>query len=54
MRCYSCDCELNDSESTRKSVVTGDYLDLCDSCMSETEITYIETPTHEENEDSDE
>ena len=35
MKCYACDAELNDYEATRKSRVTGEYLDLCDSCFSE-------------------
>lgn len=33
MHCLSCDCELSDYESTRKSARTGEYLDLCDSCL---------------------
>lgn len=34
MRCQACNCELNDFESTRKSAVTEEYLDLCDHCLS--------------------
>lgn len=34
MRCYCCDKALNDFESTRKSVTTGDYLDMCNKCYS--------------------
>jgi hypothetical protein len=34
MRCYCCDKILSDFESTRKSVVTGDYLDMCNKCYS--------------------
>lgn len=34
MRCQSCDKILNDYESTRKSTVTGDYIDLCNHCYS--------------------
>lgn len=33
MRCKACNKNLSDAESTRKSVVTGDYLDLCDHCL---------------------
>lgn len=33
MRCAACDCLLSDDESTRKSRVTGEYLDLCDHCI---------------------
>ena len=34
MRCLSCDKILNDYESTRKSAVTGEYIDLCNHCYS--------------------
>ena len=34
MRCQSCNKILNDYESTRKSTVTGDYIDLCNHCYS--------------------
>ena len=32
MRCVACDVELTDFESTRKSVTTGEYVDLCNAC----------------------
>jgi hypothetical protein len=34
MRCISCDCRLTDYEATRKSAVTGEYLDMCNRCFS--------------------
>ena len=34
MRCLSCDKILNDYESTRKSTMTGEYIDLCNHCYS--------------------
>ena len=34
MRCQCCDKNLNDYESTRKSVSTGEYLDMCNKCYS--------------------
>jgi hypothetical protein len=34
MRCYCCDKILSDFESTRKSIITGDYLDMCNKCYS--------------------
>lgn len=34
MRCSCCDRLLNDFESTRKSKVTGEYLDMCNKCYS--------------------
>ena len=35
MRCLSCNKNLSDFESTRKSANTGEYLDLCNTCFSE-------------------
>ena len=32
MRCIACNKNLNDFESTRKSAITGEYLDLCNTC----------------------
>ena len=34
MRCYCCDKILSDFESTRKSVNTGEYLDMCNKCYA--------------------
>ncbi len=31
MRCLSCDCNLNDYESTRK-YTNGTFIDLCNGC----------------------
>lgn len=38
MRCLSCDTALNAFEATRKSEKTGEYLDLCNRCLSTTDI----------------
>ena len=35
MRCVACNKALSEFESTRKSSVTGEYLDLCNHCYSE-------------------
>lgn len=32
MRCVACDVELTDFESTRKSITSGEYVDLCNTC----------------------
>lgn len=40
-RCYACDTNLSDYESTRKSKATGEYLDLCDICYSEVSDIFI-------------
>ena len=44
MRCLACNCELSDFESTRKSVHTNEYLDLCNQCYStiQHDVTVIE------------
>ena len=42
MRCTCCNKALNDSESTRKVVSTGDYLDMCNKCYKDVE-QYIPT-----------
>jgi hypothetical protein len=34
MRCYCCDKNLSDFESTRKSATTGEFLDMCNKCYS--------------------
>ncbi len=34
MRCQACNVALSDAESTRKSATTGEYLDLCNHCLS--------------------
>lgn len=34
MRCGCCDKNLSDFESTRKSVTTGEYLDICNKCYA--------------------
>ena len=38
MRCLACDCLLNSFESTRKSEVTKQYIDLCNKCFLLAEI----------------
>ena len=32
MRCYCCNKALSDYEATRKSVSTGQFLDMCNKC----------------------
>lgn len=33
MRCVSCNEILTDKEATRKSHVTGEYVDMCSHCL---------------------
>lgn len=43
MRCVCCNKMLNDVESTRKHADTGEYLDMCNKCLSFVpEIPYVE------------
>jgi hypothetical protein len=45
MKCRSCDCNLNDYESTIKSPVSGEYLDLCKNCLSYIpNVSYVDRP----------
>lgn len=37
MRCKACNTVLSFYESTRKSVTTGEYIDLCDWCYKSIE-----------------
>ena len=47
MRCQACNKALNDFESTRKSVTTGQYVDLCNHCFHDVE-NDIETVVRED------
>ena len=38
MRCCCCDRNLSDWESTAKNVMTGEYLDMCTTCLKDTGI----------------
>lgn len=40
MRCYSCDRNLTDYETSIKSKATGQYLDLCCKCLDGLNIQY--------------
>lgn len=51
MRCYACQVNLNDFESTRKSALTGEYVDLCNKCYAGTGIDTIDRPDLVPNEE---
>lgn len=42
MHCICCNEELTDLETSRKSKVTGQYLDTCDICFSEISDVFID------------
>ena len=35
MRCLSCDCNLSQREDSRRSILTGERIQLCDPCYEE-------------------
>lgn len=54
MRCLSCDTNLSDKESCLKSPVTGEYYDLCFSCLEDIGYIYEDMEDEEvENEMSE-
>jgi len=46
-RCYCCDADLTDYEATRKSTITGAFLDMCDTCFGEVADTFIDIEDEE-------
>ena len=41
MRCYCCDKELSDYESTLRSITSKQYLDMCMDCIRESDIVAV-------------
>jgi len=41
MKCLACDIILTDFEATRKYKSTGEYVELCDSCIEGAEYEVI-------------
>jgi len=37
MKCLACDKVLSEFESTRRSLMSGDFMDLCNKCYSNIE-----------------
>jgi hypothetical protein len=54
MRCTACNVILSTQESTRKFKVSGDYVDLCNQCLSsiDDDVQYT-AGSHEEETDED-
>jgi len=48
-RCVSCNCILTSREMTIKGAVSGKFLDLCKSCLSDADIDYDENPSLPDN-----
>ena len=54
MRCVSCNKILSDFEATRKGALSGHFLDLCNSCLSTTDIEVVERDDLKHSEDDGE
>ena len=37
MKCLACDKILSDFESTRRSLISGEFMDLCNTCYTNIE-----------------
>jgi hypothetical protein len=53
MRCLACDCELTDYEATKRSVFSGDYVQLCQSCLADTDCVALGNPALMSDADDD-
>lgn len=60
MRCLSCNCALSDREANRKfnnweeiKNPESRYIMLCDDCMLDTDLTFIENPELDDSENAD-
>ena len=53
MRCLSCDRELTDYESTKRSIFSGDYVQLCQWCLQDTDCVALGNPALMSDADDD-
>lgn len=56
MRCYCCNKALSDYEATRRSVNTGEFLDMCNKCygsISSDVLSLERTDLRHEDEDEE-
>lgn len=49
MKCLACNKTLTNKEATRRYVSNGEFVDLCNNCMSDTEISFLETNVQEDD-----
>lgn len=42
MRCLCCNRNLSDIESTRRHAETGEFLDICNKCIQDLDIPYLD------------
>lgn len=43
MRCYCCDRNLSDYESTLRSAISGQFLDTCKRCLQDLDIPLLKS-----------
>ena len=48
MRCYACNRNLSDYESTLRSATTGEYLDTCNKCLKDLDIPTLKNNNSQE------
>jgi len=55
MRCYACNCVLNTQAATRKFKGSGDFVDLCNKCLStiDDEVEVTDGRVEEDDEDTE-
>lgn len=56
MRCVCCDKKLSEFEATRKSINTGEYLDMCNKCyntISNQVLSYERYDLYDEQDEQD-
>ena len=46
MRCYACQRNLNDYESTLRSAVSGEFLDMCKKCLTDLDIITVQNKSN--------
>jgi len=52
MRCLACNNALSNKESTRRSVLTNEFMDICDHCLVDMDIdTYVNPYFDDDNTD---
>lgn len=54
MKCYCCNNTLTTQEATRKFKTSGEYVDMCNKCLStiDDEVSYTEGNTEDEEDDN--
>lgn len=51
MKCYCCNRTLTSAEATRKFKGSGEYTDMCDTCLSTIDADTVEGEGHHEDDE---